>query len=127
MISVQLITLKSIFFEKVNCENSQQTTKGMTNYTACKGIKSLMIELYLGFAYLVILYAFCRLLMFLFQNQPFRKNISGIQSECQTVGIQIRTDVLDDTSRQIFNKTLIYSELSQYRKLYLFQREMKGK
>ena len=62
-----------------------------------------------------------------FQNQHFRTILSGITSELQTVGVQIRIDVLDDTSRQIFNKTLIYSELSQYRKLYLFLREMKGK
>ena len=30
----------------------------------------------------------------LFQNQVFLKILSGIPSECQTIGIQIRTDIL---------------------------------
>ena len=39
---------------------------------------------------------FCRLLIFFFQNQLFRKLLSGIPSECQTDWIQIRSDVLSD-------------------------------
>ena len=34
----------------------------------------------------------CRLLIF--QNQLFRKNLSGIQPECQTVKIQINPEIL---------------------------------
>ena len=36
-----------------------------------------------------VLHAFCRLLIF-FQNQLFRKILSGIASACQTVCVQIR-------------------------------------
>ena len=35
----------------------------------------------------------CRLLIF-FQNQPFFKTLSGIPTECQTVWIHIRPNVL---------------------------------
>ena len=38
---------------------------------------------------------FCRLLIF-FQNQLFRKIMLGIPSECQTVWIQTRSDVLSE-------------------------------
>ena len=45
------------------------------------------------FAYWEILHVFCRLLIF-FQIPLFRKILSGIPSECQTVWIQIRPDIL---------------------------------
>ena len=45
------------------------------------------------FAYWVILHAFLSSAFF-FSNHLFRKILSGIPSECQTVGIQIRPDVL---------------------------------
>ena len=45
------------------------------------------------FAYWVILQAFLLSADF-FQNQLFRKNLSGILSECQTVWIQIRPIIL---------------------------------
>ena len=64
---------------------------------------------------------------FFFQNQLFGKILSGIPSECQTVRIQVRPDILpdlspkclqilstDDTSRQRVNKialTLVGKEL----------------
>ena len=41
-----------------------------------------------------IFHAFCRLLIFFFQNQLFRKFLPGIPSECVTDWIQIRPDVL---------------------------------
>ena len=37
---------------------------------------------------------FCQLLISFFQNQLFRKILSGILSECQTVWIQIRPNIL---------------------------------
>ena len=45
------------------------------------------------FAYWVILHAFL-LFVDIFQNQPFQKFISVIQSECQIVWHQIRPDIL---------------------------------
>ena len=36
-------------------------------------------------AYWAFFHAFCRLLIFFFQNQLFRKNITGKQSYCQTL------------------------------------------
>ena len=46
-----------------------------------------------SFAFLVIFQLFCRLLNF-FQNQNFRKILSGKPSECQTVLILIRPDLM---------------------------------
>ena len=42
----------------------------------------------------LILHNFLSSAVFFFQNQLFRKIISGIPSECQTVWTQIRPDVL---------------------------------
>ena len=52
--------------------------------------RTIMVYL---FACWVILYAFLSSADF-FQNQLFQKKISGIQSECQTVWIQIRPNIL---------------------------------
>ena len=43
---------------------------------------------------LILCMIFCRLLIFFFQNQLLKKNVSGIPPECQTVWIQIRPDIL---------------------------------
>ena len=42
---------------------------------------------------------FFRCLWIFFLNQLFQKNLSGIPSECQTVWIQIRPDVLSNLIR----------------------------
>ena len=76
----------------------------------------------------LIFHAFFRLTAdFFFQNQLFRKRFSGIPSECQTVWIQIRPDILsgliwfqltaclkvisrsDDASRQRVNFACFFS------------------
>ena len=41
------------------------------------------------------MYAFCRLLIFFSKLTFFKKDISGITSECHTVWIQIRPDIFD--------------------------------
>ena len=59
----------------------------------------------------------CRLLIF-FQNQLFWKPISGIQSECQTVRIRIRSDILSgliwiQTVCKGFSRRLIFISKSK--------------
>ena len=70
---------------------------------------------------------FCRLLIF-FQNQLFRKNLSILPSECQTVWIQIRPDIFvgpdldpnclqrlseDDTMSYVIKSCLYFYMLAQ--------------
>ena len=49
---------------------------------------------------------FFRLLIFS-QNQLFRNFLSGIPSECRTVWIQIRSDVLSDTRNKLLTQKLL--------------------
>ena len=58
--------------------------------------------------YWVILHIFCRLLIFSYKINFFRKNLSRMPSESQTVLIQIRPDIL---SGLIFVKTVCISYL----------------
>ena len=60
--------------------------------TVCQGYQLTALADLL-FAYWVILHAFLSSADF-FQNQLFRKVLSGVPSECQTVRIQIRPDIL---------------------------------
>ena len=68
------------------------------------------------FAYWVILHAFLLSAFFFFKINFFEKILSGIPSECQTVGTQTRPDFLsflqswsaDDISRQEFKFCLIW-------------------
>ena len=51
-------------------------------------------QITLNSAYWEILHAFLSSAIFFFQNQLFRKILSGIPSECQRVWIQIRPNIL---------------------------------
>ena len=46
-----------------------------------------------------------------FQNQLFRKNLSGIPSECQTVWIQVRLDLEPTCLQRLAGKELTLSLL----------------
>ena len=63
---------------------------------------SLLIESrwrYVNYLTPCLLSNFRLLIVFFFQNHLFRKNLSGIPSECQTVWIQIRPDILSGLIR----------------------------
>ena len=69
---------------------------------------------------------FCRLLIF-FQNQLFRKILSGIPLACQTVWIQIRPDILfgliwvQTVCKSYQQTTLIGKEFRHHLQIISFQ------
>ena len=58
----------------------------------------------------------CRLLTY-FQNQLFQKILSGALSECQTVLIQIRTDILSECRSWSGSKLFAKVQLSKFLKI----------
>ena len=70
----------------------------------------------LSVAYCVILHAFLSSADF-FQNQCFKKNLTGIPSECQTAWIQIRSDIL-------LGLIWVQTDSKGYQQMTLFGKEL---